>query len=72
MKKFMRRTGMMVAIALSMTMVLGTHALASEPENLDDSIRAEINEYVSEQYSSLSSVHFFHGSNFVIVCFQII
>ncbi len=56
MKKFMRRTGMMVAIALSMTMVLGTHALASEPENLDDSIRAEINEYVSEQYSSLSSV----------------
>lgn len=38
MKKFMGRVGMTVAIALSMTMVLGTHALASEPENLDDFI----------------------------------
>lgn len=49
-----KRAGMMIALALSLTMVLGSSVLASEPESQENLDRAEINQYVSEQFPALS------------------
>lgn len=49
-----KRSGMMIALALSLTMVLGSSVLASEPESKENLDRAEIDQYVSEQFPALN------------------
>ncbi len=49
-----KRAGIIIALALSMTMVLGNSVFASESESQENLDRAEINQYVSEQYPALS------------------
>lgn len=46
----------MFALALSMTLLIGNSAFASEMRSPEDADRAEINRYVSEQYSTLSDM----------------
>lgn len=50
------RMGAMMAVVLSMTMVVGSNVFASELHNGEDTARLEIRKYVSERYSSLSSL----------------
>lgn len=50
-----KRIGTMAAVVLSMMMVFSNTAFASESESPENTIMAEISEYVSEQYGSLSS-----------------
>lgn len=50
-----KRIGTMAAVVLSMMMVFSNTAFASELESPENTIMAEISEYVSEQYGSLSS-----------------
>lgn len=49
-----KKVGMMFACILSMTMMIETSVFASESGSQKDSDMAKINQYVSEQYSSLS------------------
>ncbi len=49
-----KRAGMMIAFALSITMLAGSSVFASELGNPEDSDWADINQYVSEQYPALS------------------
>lgn len=45
-----------MVLVLSLTIGAGSNAFASELHNVEDVARAEISEYVSEQYSSLSNL----------------
>lgn len=45
-----KRIGTMAAVVLSMMMVFSNTAFASESESPENTIMAEISEYVSEQY----------------------
>lgn len=50
-----KKIGVLIATVLAMTMVLGSNVFASEMDNSEKDVWRAIHEYVSEQYSSLSS-----------------
>lgn len=50
-----KRIGTMAAVVLSMMLAFSITAFASESENPENTIMAEISEYISEQYGYLSS-----------------
>lgn len=50
------RISAVMAVVLSMTMAVGSNVSAGELHSVEDTARREISEYVSEQYSSLSSL----------------